>query len=440
MCTALMAAAQQNNMTRSQRIYQWFVEGKGDSIHAALGKELQGQLPAAVFNDMFRQTELMYGKLQTKGEWATENANGMTLYYCDMQYERQPLRFILAFNDDGSMNTIRLAPAPAKPDNNAAGSGGKPETAADRPFTERDITVGAKGYALPGTLTLPKKAGGQKDGRWPCVILVHGSGPNDRDETVGQNKPFRDLAHGLAARGIAVIRYDKRTKVYADKSVPAGKGIDYDSEAVDDAVAAMEYAGRLPEICPDSIYVLGHSLGGTLAPRIAQKGKTAAGIIIVAGLARPLEDAIEEQTLYVTSLTNPEAAGLPQMTELKRQIQNVRNIGTAAFDKTLPLPLNLPQSYWEFAKGYNPCKAAASLRIPIMVLQGERDYQVTMADFELWRAALHENKKAVLRAYPELNHLLQPGSGKSTPYEYYRMSKVPAYISDDIVSFIKKGI
>ena len=152
---------------------------------------------------------------------------------------------------------------------------------------------------------MPKRAVGSDVCRVPCVILVHGSGPHDRDETIGPNKPFRDLAWGLAERGIAVVRYEKRTKAYGAACVPAGRELDYDTEAVDDAVAIVEQVkGFARAGFPDSVYVLGHSLGGTLAPRIAGRSKGLAGIIILAGLARPLEDALEEQFYYTSSLTD----------------------------------------------------------------------------------------------------------------------------------------
>jgi uncharacterized protein len=84
----------------------------------------------------------------------------------------------------------------------------KPPSYADfTKFEEKEILIGKGIWSLPGTLSLPKG-----DGPFPAVILVHGSGPLDRDETIGPNKPFRDLAHGLASRGIAVLRYEKRTK------------------------------------------------------------------------------------------------------------------------------------------------------------------------------------------------------------------------------------
>lgn len=304
---------------------------------------------------------------------------------------------------------------------------------------ERDITVGADGFKLPGTLTLPDFAVPSGMRKVPCVILVHGSGPSDRDETVGPNKSFRDLAWGLAERGIAVIRYDKRTKVYRADCVPAGRVLDYDTEAVDDALSAVNLAKTLPEVAADSIYVLGHSLGGTLAPRIAERSENLAGIIILAGLARPFEDAIREQTAYIISLMPSSAEANSMFAELKEQLSNVKKLGTDAFDEQTPLPLNLPRSYWEFANAYKPVKVASKLSLPIFVLQGERDYQVTMEDFSFWRFGLWRNKTAFFKSYPKLNHLFQEGNGKATPMEYNHASPIPAYVLNDLAAFVQRN-
>lgn len=425
------AFAQDTHRVRAQHIYEWFVAGRGDSIHAALNKELQGKLAPALFDDSFRQAERMFGKLKSAGNWQTDSAEGITLHYRDIEFERYSLRFIVAFDADGGMNTIRLAPVPAV-------SAVPPVVYDDAKMSERAFTVGADGFRLPGTLTLPKCATASGTRKVPCVILVHGSGPNDRDETAGPNKPFRDLAWGLAERGIAVVRYDKRTKVYGTACIPAGREADYDTEAVDDAVAAVDQVKAVPEIASDSIYVLGHSLGGTLAPRIAERSNGLAGIIILAGLARPLEDAFEEQFVYTSSLTDASADTKARLEELKRQLANVRKLGTGEFDESIPLPsLGLPRSYWLFAHAYKPVEVAAELKLPILVLQGERDYQVTMEDFGLWRFGLLRCKNALFKSYPKLNHLLQEGSGKATPFEYNRASPVPAYVVDDIASFVK---
>ena len=417
--------AQDANMDRAKHVYELFVADQGDSIHALLNKNLQEKLSPEIFKDMFKQSEKQFGKLQAKGEWKQESAEGITLYYRDLKFERYSLRFLLSFDADGSMNTIRLMPVPAA-------STAKPVAYNKEKMQERDITVGADDFKLPGTLTLPvgkKKA--------PVVILVHGSGPQDRDETVGPNKPFRDLAWGLAERGIATVRYDKRTKVYGAACVPEGRNIDYDTESVDDAVAIIAWAKELPEVDADSVYVLGHSLGATLAPRIAEQADGLTGIILVAALARPFEDAIVEQMTYISSLTDSSANAKKQITEIKKQADNIKKLGTPEYDDKIPLLLNLPRSYWEFANAYKPVEVASKLALPILILQGERDYQVTMQDFGLWRFGLMRNKNAFLKSYPKLNHLLQEGSGKATPFEYSHASPVPAYVMDDIASFVR---
>ncbi len=116
-------------------------------------------------------------------------------------------------------------------------------------FEEIEITVGADPWLLPGVLTLPKN-----EGPVPVIVLVHGSGPNDRDETIGGSRPFRDLAWGLASRGIAVLRYDKRTKVHG-ASLPADIGLG--EEVVLDALSALDVARNRPEVDSNRVFLLG---------------------------------------------------------------------------------------------------------------------------------------------------------------------------------------
>lgn len=419
--------AQDNNLARAERIYIHLVEARGDSIYAALNAEAQRQLSPAVFNDTWKQMEKQFGPFKTAGEWELEQARGTTLYCRDLAFERYTLRLLLAFDADGRMNTIRMVPAPLQAATPAV-------TFDEALMEERDIVVGADGYRLPGTLTLPRVKDGRKV---PCVVLVHGSGPSDRDETVGPNKPFRDLAWGLARRGIAVIRYDKRTKVYGADIVPSGRVMDMDVETCDDAIAAADFARTLPEVAADSIFVLGHSQGGLMAPRIARRSEAVAGIIILAGPARPFEDLVLEQSEYVASLSGSNEQVRAQLDEMKRQTANVKRLGTEAFCDTIPLPLNIPRTYWEFLRNYNPIGTAAALKCPVLVLQGERDYQVTMLDYGLWRMGLLPKKNAVCKSYPALNHLLQEGKGKSTPFEYQKARPVPSYVMDDVAGFIR---
>lgn len=423
----LAVFAQDTNMDRAKHVYELFITDQADSIHALLSEELQKQLSPEVFRGMLRQTERQFGKLLSQGEWQKESAQGITLYYSDLQFERYSLRFLLSFDADGKMNTIRLVPVPAT-------STAQPLAYDKEKMLERSVTVGVAGFRLPGTLTLPAC-----EGKHPLVILVHGSGPQDRDETIGPNKPFRDLAWGLAARGIATLRYEKRTKVYGAACVPEGREMDYDTECVDDVVEIVRWAKAQPDVAADSVYVLGHSLGATLAPRIAKRADGVAGIVLVAALARPLEDAVVEQTAYVSSLTDASGVAGQQIEDIKRQADNIKKLGTLEFDDKIPLLLGIPRSYWAFANVYKPVEVAAGLALPMLILQGERDYQVTMEDFGLWRLGLLRNKNAFFKSYPKLNHLLQEGSGKATPFEYYRESPVAGYVIEDIASFIRNG-
>jgi uncharacterized protein len=165
-------------------------------------------------------------------------------------------------------------------------------------FHELDVTVGDGKWALPGTLTLPEDSS-----HCPCVILVHGSGPNDRDETIGPNKPFRDLAWGLASKGVAVLRYDKRTFKYAKEFTAQDiDEITVKEEVIDDAQEAVHLMHNTKFIDPKNIFVLGHSLGATVMPRIAID-QDLSGVVMMAGITRSIEETILDQLNYLYNLT-----------------------------------------------------------------------------------------------------------------------------------------
>ena len=224
-------------------------------------------------------------------------------------------------------------------------------------------------------MTLPKGAG-----PFPAVVLVHGSGPNDRDETIGPNKPFKDIAQGLASQGIAVLRYDKRTKVYPQEMAQL-KNLTVKEEAIDDAAAAVEFLRGQPQIDPKKIFVVGHSLGGYLAPRIAQADSNIAGMIIMAGATRPLEDLMLEQTRYIfESDGSMSAQDQLQISQLQQQVDAVKALtGQSSSGDAV---LGAPASYWIDLKNYRPADLARGLTMPLLIVQGERDYQVTMQDFQ----------------------------------------------------------
>jgi dienelactone hydrolase len=305
-----------------------------------------------------------------------------------------------------------------------------PEYASPALYNESEVTVGTGQWALPATLTMPVGAG-----LVPAVVLVHGSGPGDRDATVGQIKQFKDLALGLASRGIAVLRYDKRTRVHATL-MPDLPGLTVKEETIDDAIAAVQLLRSTSGVDPNRVVVLGHSLGGMLVPRIAAAGPPVAGFVVMAGAARPMTQAVVEQSRYLAQVDGVISA------EEQAQITEIEQ-GMARVDALRPEDVSNPErifgapaSYWLDLRGYDPPAAAAQVKQPMLVLQGERDYQVTMEEFSRWKSALADRTDVIFHSYASLNHLFVGGTGKSVPAEY----NTPGHISEAVVRDIATWI
>jgi hypothetical protein len=308
----------------------------------------------------------------------------------------------------------------------------RPEYSRPDTFKERDVTVGEGEWKLPGTLTVPVGTG-----PFPAAVLVHGSGPNDRDETVGSTKVFKDLAEGLASRGIVVLRYEKRTLQYRAR-IGGMANFTVQEETVDDAVKAIALVRAQAEVNGGRVFVIGHSLGAYVAPRIAEQDGKLAGLVLMAGNVRPLEDLVVEQVTYMgITGTEPDSAKVYETKLEKAKAFQAKVKKLEAGDEDSPALGGVPVAYWVDLKEYDPAAAAKKLGIPMLILQGERDYQVTMADFAMWKAAVGSAKGVVMMSYPALNHLFVAGEGKSLPAEYAKPGHVAPPVIDDIAKFVK---
>jgi len=349
------------------------------------------------------------------------------------EFEKTTLDARVVFDKAGRIAGFQFVPSlpPAKYD--------PPPYAVPAKFEEREITVGSGDWALPGTLTVPKDKG-----PFPALVLVHGSGPNDRDETIGPNKPFQDIAWGLASRGIAVLRYEKRTRVYGPKLVadPAiTASFTVKEETVDDALEGVRLLRKTSEINGKRIFVLGHSLGGMLIPRIALAGRdlALAGFIVMAGLTRPLEETLLQQMTYLHNLDGQiSEEDKKKLDDIKTTIQKIQMLKEKDVRSGEKL-INAPPSYWLDLRGYYPPDVAVGINKPLLILQGARDYQVTTQDFENWKKALAGRSDVEFKLYPKLNHLFFEGQGIPTPNEYTLIhGSVAEYVIADIVAFIRK--
>ena len=292
-------------------------------------------------------------------------------------------------------------------------------------------------YPLKGMLTLP-----DGDGPFPALVLVHGSGSSNMDEKVGKLTPFRDLALGLAERGIVSIRYDKRSfahglKMVMDKKHP----VTVWEETIEDAVLASEMLKSHPNIDPEKVFIIGHSMGGMLAPRIDAEGGNYAGLIIMAGSPRKLEEIILDQNEaalhstkgFVNWIVKKQvakfAAMFDGMYELSDEEAKKKKMGGGT---TL---------YYFKEMGEHPTSGYLLATVkPILIMQGEKDFQATAEkDFAAYKQLLAGRSNVTFRLYENLSHAFVPsvyGDIMKAKQEY----NVEQHISGEVIADIANWI
>lgn len=408
---------------------QGFVEllAKGDYAKAAamFDSTMMSVMPETKLKETWETVVAQVGALRSVAGVRTQKYQAYDIVLVTCQCERKTFETRVVFDAAGRIAGMFFAEATSEY---------KPPLYVNRgSFKEQEVIVGSGEWSLHGTLSVPNE-----DGPVAALVLVHGSGPNDRDETIGPNKPFRDLAWGLASKGVAVLRYEKRTKAHASKLAALKSTFTVKEETIDDALEAVALLRQTKGIDANRIFVLGHSLGGMLAPRIGKSDAGIAGFVVFAGSTRPLEDLILEQTTYIIGLKGSlSEADKKQLEEMRVQVDKVKNLKKSDTESSESV-FAAPPSYWLDLRGYNPPVLARTLDHPMLVLQGERDYQVTMMDFERWKAALGGKSNVEFKSYPKLNHLFIEGEGTCTPSEYEKVGHVAAYVIEDIARWVKK--
>ncbi len=372
-------------------------------------------IPVEKLGALWGQLTAQSGKLVRVAGAVVQPAGAFRKVILDAQFERARWQIIVVLAADDRVSGLFVTPA-------AEGAGAwtpPPYAAKADAIEEREVTVGP--LALPGVLTVPRGAG-----PFPAVVLVHGSGPHDLDETIGPNKPFKDLALGLAARGVASLRYEKRTNAHPE--IAAGR-ITVEEETVADARAALALIAGAAKIDPKRVVLVGHSLGAILAPRIVQKGGAAA-VVLMAGSPRAFEQIVLEQVKR-----NGADAALIKSTEAAAA--RIRDPKLGPDDVVDLLGAKIRGAYFLDLRAYHAGEAAARLEVPIFVAQGGHDIQVVAADFDAWKAALQNRPRVRFKLYPQLTHLFTPGDGNQA--DYARASHVAPEWIDDLAAFVKEA-
>jgi dienelactone hydrolase len=285
--------------------------------------------------------------------------------------------------------------------------------------TEREVKFQtAGGVSFPAALCLPKTPTPA-----PLVVLVQGSGPLDRDSTIGPNRPFRDLAWGLAARGVATLRYAKRTFAF-----PATYKGTLESESIDDAVDAVTFARTLPEVDRNNIFVLGHSLGGLAVAYVAERTPLR-GLILAATAGRPLDLVIRDQIRIFNANAALSEAQQRQALQQQDEIMAKVRAGTATAGDLngQGTPAMLRDVIVR-----DPIAELRKTTLPLLVLKGGNDAQTFQADFDALEALTKSRPGSEARLFPGLSHIFTAADGAAD----VDAIRKPAHVATDVVDAI----
>jgi esterase/lipase len=414
-CTSIaVESVQWLKNDKSEKLYQHFTKNVADKLSKDNTKLIWNQLIEQYGN---------YNKIDTFASNLYEKNS--LIIDCILNFEKGDIKYRLTFNNENKIAGIFFIPHKA-----AKAKDREPIKSDD--FEESKFYWDYDSITFPSMLCIPTKQPIKA-----FVIFVHGSGPNDMDETIGPNKIFQQIAHNLAKQGIGSMRYDKRTYIAQQSKNKLSFPTDIQHIAINDAVAATKYASKIEGLEDVPIYIVGHSMEANAAPLIAQESDIVKGIILMAGNARPLEDLIVEQYKHIYARGGYSKAEKKDIKNIKKKAKNVKKLKKCLQSgKKVDLPLTNDTTFWLSMNNYDAVETAKTLSIPILVLQGERDYQVTMTDFYIWKKELSNNPKNKFISYPSLNHLFIAGEGLSYPQEYQHQGDVSKIMLSDMATWI----
>ncbi|WP_313800986.1 serine aminopeptidase domain-containing protein [Cytobacillus sp.] len=425
-----------NYENRAKEFLEFVKVNNWDAAYSQLSQNLQSAVSKEIFSGLWTQLSSPYGKVKETSLEDVKNDGVHTKVTFIAKAEHGAYKQVIKFNSEGKVDDF-LFDVISAPESFLNPSYNHPEN-----YTEKQVVIGEGKYALPGVLTVPKGKGPH-----PVVVLVHGSGPNDMDETMNVFKPFHDIAVGLANDGIAVLRYDKRTRAHTVKA-SMEPAFSIQEETVIDANLAVDKLKSLPEIDSKNIFVLGHSQGAFALPLIVEndKKKDIKGVIGVAGPAGKFHDLMLWQMEEQLKLAEKMQAPKEQINALKETLSTYqKQFGILKNPKNtkenIPADFLLQPGYWWFdLRDYVPTELAKKQDIPTLLLQGGKDLQVPVAEFDAWKSALKDRDNVDYKLYPNMFHTLVDYPGEPNwMTEYMTPGNVPQSFLSDIAEWVKTG-
>ena len=407
-------------------------EDGAEALLERMHPDLQSGMTVDAIRSIWPQLTALGGAFTGLAEdEARTEVSSYVVYTRTLDFERASLSCQLTLDGEGLICGLTFSPVQQEPQPSDAPEG----------IIAEDVTVGEEPWQLSGTLTLPAAS----EGPVPAVVLVQGSGPSDRNETVGAVAPFRDLAEMLTRQGIAVLRYDKRSFVYGQEITASADYASFtmEEETIQDAIAAARLLAEDPRSDASRIFVLGHSLGAMLAPRIvAESEGLFCGMILACGTNRSLLDVMirQNEDAIAALPAEQQTAYQPVMEEARAQQDQLAGLdGETARAMTI---LGQPGYYfWEAAQQPTAAEYLAQLQMPALIINGSRDFQISEEEGrQTWEAILDMDAPWLHTLWADVNHMLMKpevdAEAAGTAMEYYVPCTVDAETAGAIADFI----
>ena len=294
-------------------------------------------------------------------------------------------------------------------------------------------------YPLKGELIIPKS-----NQPVPAVVFVHGSGASNMDEKVGKLTPFKDIAEGLARHGIASIRYDKRSYAHGFKLLMKEKNVTVKIETIDDAIMATNLLKNDLRIDANNVYIIGHSMGAMLAARIDSEGGNYKGLVMMAGSPRTLNEIMIDQNNDVLSQTKGFTHWIvqKQVGKNKKMFEGFENLSDEEAKKK-KMGNGVTLYYFKEMNAFDTKNYLKKISKPMLIMQGEKDFQATVdKDFTSYKQLLEGKDNVVFKLYENLNHAFVPsiyGSIMKAKQEYNVEQHIGENVISDISNWIKRN-
>lgn len=378
---------------------------------------------AITFEGDWKELIGTYGEMESARPIFYSNYQGSRFISYKIKFESLPYVLNLGFNPENKMLMIAFMQA-----HKVYVS---PEYVDVSKYTERHFKINNGIFELPSIFTAPNTPG-----KHPLVIILPESGPTDRDGSYGENRPYRDLAGAMASNGFCTFRFDKRSLHYGNVLLSAKAA--YESytcreEYLDDLYKAMDTLLSFAEVDLNRIYLVGHGQGGMLLPLVAKERKEVRGIAMLGTNYKRMQEMMMDQYDYLAKVS-PNKTG--EFMEQKIKALHSMDKKLNPLTEHYKMPYEVQASYWIWLNKYPHVDIAKKLKKPILILHGDRDYQVNMKNLEGWKKDLGKLPNVTIKNYPKLNHLFYSGGAESTYSEYFMIGNIPDYFVKDLIDWL----